>query len=173
MFLICVGLFGTQLLRMSVSTYTVISIVWFLTMPVRKIWGISVARRVFRELHGHARPIGFWRDVREYYALGFTMPPTAPEKQWFVGRFRWLNRFQKFRYLVQVFRFWGIFAAAATSLAWPVGSALTIFYHLERVEDDSYLRPWWRFDRKARRQHPGPVQQVDTVAYGQVSRSNG
>jgi hypothetical protein len=164
LFVICVALFGIQLLWMSLSTYTVIAVVWLLAMPVREIWGISVARRIFRELHGRARPIGFWRDVREYYALGFTMPPLPAEKQWFVGRFRWLNKFQKFRYVVQVYRFWGIFAGAAASLLWPVGSAVTIFHHLRKVGKDSYLRPWWRFDRAARRQHRQPVPARGHVA---------
>lgn len=156
LFVICAALFGIQLLWMSIGTYTVISVVWFLTMPVRAIWGMSVARRIFRELHGHASPIGFWRDVREYYVLGLRIPAMPPEKQWFIGRLRWLNKLQRFRYLVQVYRFWGIFAGAAVSLLWPVTSAMAILVHIV-VGEDSYLRPWWRFDRDARRQ-PVPVR---------------
>jgi hypothetical protein len=166
LFVICAALFGIQLLWMSIGTYTVISIMWFLTMPVRMIWGISVSRRVFRELHGHPEPNGFWREVRDYYALGLTLPHLAPEKEWFVGRLRWLNRFQKVRYLVQIYRFMGIFEAAAWSLLWPIGSAVAIFYHLNWIDAHRYLCPWWRFDHKTRPKERQTVQNVDTVAYG-------
>ncbi|MEV4314914.1 hypothetical protein [Actinocrispum sp. NPDC049592] len=167
LFVICTALYGLQLVSMTLTTYTLISIGWLLTMPVREIWGISVARRVFRELHGHAGPARFWRDVREYYSLGLKMPSLPPEKQWFVGRFRWLNRFQKFRFLGQVYRFWGIFGAAAISLLWPVASAVAIFHHLDKVAEDSYLRPWWRFDRAKPQQ---PVQQARVQVYEPLSR---
>ncbi len=164
LFVICAALFGVQLLWMSITTYTVISIMWFLTMPVRMVWGIAVSRRVFRELNSHPVRAGFWREVRQYYTLGLAMPLLPPEKVWFVGRLRWLNKLQKFRFLVQVYRFWGIFAAAACSLLWPVASAVVIFTHLNWIDAHSYLCPWWRFDRKLRPKERKTVQNVDAVA---------
>jgi hypothetical protein len=160
LFLICAALYGIQLLWMSLSTYTAIAIAWWLTMPVRKSWGIFVSHRIFRELMGYPRSTGPWRDVRNYYSLGSRMPSPQADKVWFVGRFRWLNRFQKFRYLAQVYRFWGIFAAAGYSLLWPIASALAVFHHLDKVEELDYLRPWWRFDRAARpsQRRPAPAQ---------------
>ncbi|CRK56470.1 hypothetical protein [Alloactinosynnema sp. L-07] len=150
LFVLLVALFVTQLLWMNLFTYTLIAIAWFLTAPVRKIWGIAVARRVHVENWGVAGPVGFWRDVRGYYALGTRMPSKPADQVWFVGKYRWLNKFQNAWYIVQVYRFWGVVAMAAASLFWPVVAAVAIAYHLDEVDDADYFRPWWRFDRDAR-----------------------
>ncbi|WP_436499260.1 hypothetical protein [Actinokineospora sp. HUAS TT18] len=150
LFLLLVALYAAQLLWMSLFTYTVVAIGWFLTAPVRKIWGLAVARRVHAEHWGNPGPVGFWRDVRDYYALGTRMPSRPEEQVWFVGKYRWLNKFQNIWYIVQVYRFWGVIAMAAASLVWPVTAAISVFHHLDDVDDADYFRPWWRFDRDAR-----------------------
>src|SRR5438093_62130 len=89
LFVICVLLFAIQLMQPTIVTYTVISIGWFLSTPLRKLWGIAIARRV--RLRGDT---GYWQLVAEYYQLGFSFPPRPEEQTWFVGKYRWLNRFQ-------------------------------------------------------------------------------
>jgi hypothetical protein len=144
LFALCAALFAAQLLWMSVFTYTVISIAWFLGAVPRKMWGIAVARRVM------PRPdTRYWQDVRRYYVIGLSLPSRPEDQMWFIGKLRWLNQFQRFWYLLQIFRFWGIFGYAVAALAWPLSSAVAIFYHMESAGfRREYLRPWWRFDRK-------------------------
>jgi hypothetical protein len=154
LFLLLVTLYAAQFLWMNLFTYTVIAIGWFLTAPVRKTWGLAVARRVHADNWGRYGPHGFWRDVRGYYALGMRMPVKPDEHAWFVGRYRWLNRFQNLGHMVQVYRFWGVIAMAALSLLWPVTAAFSVFHHLDTIDEEAYFRPWWRFDKSARPVHP-------------------
>ena len=161
LFAVCAGLFVVQLLWMSAFTYTVVSIAWFLGAVPRRMWGIAVMRRT------QPRPeTGYWQDVRRYYALGLTLPSRPEDQAWFIGKLRWLNKFQNLWYLLQVYRFWGIFGYAVNALAWPVSSAFAIFYHMESAGNRSkYLRPWWRFDRELEAE---PDQRTRTQAPSRI-----
>jgi hypothetical protein len=141
LFAICAALFLIQLLWMSLLTYTLISIAWYLTAPPRQMWGIAVSRRLRRT--GDS----YWTEVRRYYSAGLRMPGRPEEQVWFVGRYRWLNKFQNLWYVRQLYRFWAFPSYAVAALFWPVASAFSIFYHLERAGRPDYLNPWWRLDR--------------------------
>jgi hypothetical protein len=109
--------------------------------------GIAASRRLYKLRRDYPPRAGFWATVRDYYGSGLTMPSRPEERLWFIGRLRWLNKFQAFWYVIQIYRFWGIFSAAVSALAWPIASAVAIFYHMEGVGRRAYLAPWWRFDR--------------------------
>ncbi|HSX01132.1 MAG TPA: hypothetical protein VLF67_02715 [Candidatus Saccharimonas sp.] len=166
LWLVAVVLFGVQLLWWSLTAYAVISIAWFVTAPLRKIWGMAIARRVHTRTQGTKPDTSLWYDVAYYYSWGFELPQRPEEQEWFVGKYRWLNNFQKLWYVIQVWRFWGLPALAIASLVWPVTAVCAIFYHLDNVDDYSYMRPWWRFDQHSdqpKKPHQGKVVDGEVV----------
>ncbi len=136
-------------LNMSFKTYVVIATLWFFTAPLRKMWGIAIARKVVRN-RGETPGTSYWEDVAEYYSWGFRFPERRQDKQWFEDKLAFLNKFQDLWYVIQIFRFWGVAVQALASLAWPVTAAAAIFWHMEMVDDYDYERPWWRFDRTSK-----------------------
>lgn len=146
LYLICVALFAVQLGRLNLATYTVISIIWFGTAPLRMMWGLAVARRAAIR-KGRLLAGGYWSDLRGYYRTGFRMPELPDDRVWFVGRLRWLNRFQKLGHVVQLYRFWGVVGAAAAALFWPITCVCAVFYHMDNARLTRYRHPWWRLDR--------------------------
>jgi hypothetical protein len=146
LFMVAAGLFAIQAWSMSVLTYTLISIAWFLSTPLRMLWGLAMYRRVAIR---RGEVYGYWAHVRHYYAVGLRMPQRPPDQVWFVDRLKWLNSFQNLWFIVQVYRFWGILWQAAASLLWPLASLFAIFFHLNGPISRDYTRPWWRFDRKS------------------------
>lgn len=148
-------LFGVLLvllnLNTNIETYLVIATLWFVTAPLRRMWGLAVARKIVMKLDGKLTT-SYWEDVSDYYTWGFTLPQRPKNKQWFEDKLAWMNKFQNLWYAVQIVRFWGVLAQAIAALAWPLSALVAIFYHMEMVDDyDDYYRPWWRFDRKSDR----------------------
>jgi hypothetical protein len=162
LFLAAIGLYGLQLTWNNWTTYVVISIGWFLTAPLRKMWGIAVARRVSTLQNDGQRPAtSYWHDVAFYYSWGFDLPEGPEQKLWFEDKLKWINNFQKLWYILQVWRFWGVFGQAAMALIWPATAVFSAFYHLDNVDEYDYRRPWWRLD-------PGTKRRDDKVVPGQV-----
>src|SRR5262249_2513324 len=119
MLLLCVVLFAAELVWLGWSAYAYLSIVWFVTAPLRTMWRIPVWRRVHNR-NGRPRPESYWQDLRRYYASGLLLGRRPHQQDWFIGRLRWLNAFQRVSWLLQVYRYWGICAIAVMSLVWPV-----------------------------------------------------
>ncbi len=160
LFLIAASLFVLQLWFYSWGTYILISMGWLLTAPLRKMWGMAVARRVYAQQHGERSETSYWHDVAYYYGWGFDLPSRPEGQVWFEDRLTWLNNFQKLWYVIQIWRFWGVFAQAVLSLLWPVVAIGSAFYHMDQTDDYTYSCPWWRFDRKTSRHQVVPGQVV-------------
>lgn len=147
LFLLLAALLILFNLDVSFKTYLVIATLWFVTAPLRKMWGIAIARKVVKN-RGEKLGTSYWQDVRDYYSWGFRFPERPQDKQWFEDKLAWLNKFQNLWYAIQIIRFWGVVAQLFASLVWPVAAVVAVFYHMEMVDDYDYDRPWWRFDRK-------------------------
>ncbi len=165
LFLGVAALYAAQIVWNTVFAYMVIAFLCFITAPLRKMWGMYVARRVHQRQTGEPLQTKYWHDVAFYYSWGLDMPAKPDDKVWFEDRLAWLNRFQSLWYVLQVWRFWGIFGQAALSLLWPVLAIATPFYHLDNVDEYKYQRPWWRFDpeqkKRDRRTKPASGDIVD------------
>lgn len=163
------GALGFWLLRADWDTYLAIAVVWFLTAPLRKMLGIAVARRAYRDSERESPQTSYWDDVLYYYAWAL-YPPEAPggNQPWFRKRLKWLNKLQGvlrfFWVIIQVWRLWGMLVMAVVSLAWPVAALCAIFYHVENVDEYKYWKPWWRFDRKSSRPHRKPTIEGQVVS---------
>lgn len=159
---------GLWLLRADWDTYIAIAVLWFLTTPLRKMLGIAVARKAYRDSEHKATQTSYWDDVMYYYSWAFD-PPEAPggNRPWFKRRLKWMNKFQSvlrfFWYLIQVWRLWGMLVMAVVSMFWPIAALCAIFYHVESVDEYKYWRPWWRFDRKGTRPHRKPTIDGEVV----------
>jgi hypothetical protein len=149
------------------ASWQLFALLWFFTAPLRKVWGMWVARKAFRVTNPDSTiTTTLWEDARDYYQTGIAGASRrkAPEpgfesNTWFGRRMNWvqvnirpksllyfLGRLLTFRWL------WGVIA----QLVAP-------FWYMSQVEEyRDWMRPWWRWNRQS--QTPNRVVKGEVIA---------
>jgi hypothetical protein len=145
------------------ASWQLFALLWFVLAPIRKVWGMWVARKAFRVTRpDHQLNTTLLQDVRDYYQTGVAgassrlpIEPGFEESTWF-GRtanwiqmnlrpksaLYWLGRFFSLRWVpgvvIQLFLAWIV----------PVSAVIAPFWYMKHVEDyRDWMRPWWRWNR--------------------------
>lgn len=135
------------------DVYWAAAIVWFMTAPLRKVWGIAIARRAYKRANPGYKPETSLLDDLLYYWEWGTQGKTAR----FTGRLAKWNWLRFFLVVIKFWKLWGIVAMAAASVVWPVFALFAPFFHTEQVDKyDYWHKPWWRMNRDA----PKPPSKV-------------
>ena len=141
------------------TVYWAIAIVWFVTAPIRKVWGIATARKAFAKAHpDREQATSLIDDIVDYWSWGFhskTARLTGKYAKW-----NWLRIF------LVLMRFWQLYGVALQAIAsafWFVSVLIAPFYHAEQIDDyDYWHQPWWRINRQRNMRPPARV--IDGVA---------
>lgn len=129
--------------------FLTIATLWLVSAPLREIWLVHVARRV-RKSKGEQVQGSLMSAVSSWYSSGLALPGQEHQDPWFEDRLKFLNVFQKYRYVIHVFRFWGVLVEMLAALAWPVIMVWSIFHYVDEVDNYDQEPPWWRLDRHRR-----------------------
>lgn len=136
-------------------TYTVLSIIWFLSAPLRKYWQLAATARLARKLvkseimkpDPNYTDHSAWQMTLEYYQRGARRPSNrTSSSRLFVGRLKWLNSvslpIRALGYLRGVF---AVFAEGVASLIWPISAVVMVFHHSNDVNELDIKHPWWGY----------------------------
>lgn len=131
------------------QVYLTIATIWLLSAPLREIWLVHVARRV-KVKQGQTLDNSLFEAVSRWYSSGLSLPGNEHQEPWFEDRLKILNVFQKYRYVIHVFRFWGVLVEMLAALVWPIIMVWSIFHYVDEVDNYDQEPPWWRLDRHRR-----------------------
>ncbi len=135
--------------------YTFISIAWFLSAVLRRLWLIAISIKVEHVMHRYgfraAEPyrLGTWVAIKDYYRRGMARKhnPYRRNHKVFIGRLRWLNKISWLWLWVRHIRVaLPILTEALVSLIWPFTAMFMVFYHSHEAADGLTISPWWARD---------------------------
>ena len=177
---------------MSIHTWALLSVYWFVTTPLRTMLKLRALRRAYlRRNPGEVFTDDLWDTAVNYYRIGLvtnyqgSTPKTYEAPFWDTTVFWKIgNRLHRFvynltllRYLLSMLRFWEFWFMplhAITCWLWPISNLLAISWHAGDAEDLSLmLKPKWRRSRGAfydEKTVPGTVIYDDASA-GQAANT--
>lgn len=132
--------------------YFSIAALWLITTPLRSFWLVVIVRRSYASRGLELKRKSLWDEFASYYENATRRPEGYGNevRPWFQGRLKFLNAFQKFRVLGQVFHWraiYGLFRQMVVSVAWPIAMPSAVFWYMKEAERYSERRAWWSYSK--------------------------
>ncbi len=179
LYLLAVGMLCFYTAWPNRASWTLLSLVWFVSSPLRRIASIWVARRAYLRLNPNDKLESSLRDdVYNYYWCGLSRPPQSGKQpnqsfsgdtwygvvgNWIQRNFGRYGKFWRVFRIYNIVRFWGLLVQALVSWFWPVAAVVAPFYYMYAVADyQDWVNPWWR--RYRRNEYHGIVVKGTVVS---------
>lgn len=144
------------------ASWQLFAMLWFILTPVRKVWGMWVARKAFRVTDPDYQITStLLQDVHDYYRTGIAgassrtvIEPGFETNTWFGRRANWVQVNVRpktvFSFIVRAcaFSVWGVLGQLILAWLVPISAVVAPFWYMTQTEDyRHWMRPWWRWSR--------------------------